>query len=182
MQILDEMTDLREAKEQGLTYYDSARPCRNGHIGKRTVLNHQCATCKDENYKRWSSGDKGREYRIKDRLRYRNQPAARILTRLKTRAGRKGLAFDLDLTDIVIPNFCPVLGIPISISDTDRLDCSPSVDRFDNSLGYVKGNIRFVSWRANKIKSDATVQELEAVTNYARSGVGRFDSSTGDAI
>jgi hypothetical protein len=37
---------------------------------------------------------------------------------------------------------------------------TPSLDRIDSSLGYVKGNVWVISWRANHIKTDATLDEL----------------------
>lgn len=46
---------------------------------------------------------------------------------------------------------------------------APSLDRIDSAKGYVVGNIAVVSWRANKVKSDATADELEAVARWIRS-------------
>jgi hypothetical protein len=39
----------------------------------------------------------------------------------------------------------------------------PSLDRIDNNKGHVKGNVRMISYRANVLKSDATVEELTLV-------------------
>lgn len=43
---------------------------------------------------------------------------------------------------------------------------SPSLDKIVPELGYVKGNIVVVSLRANQIKSDATIEELQAVAKF----------------
>ena len=85
---------------------------------------------------------------------------------IKKRAKLKGFEFSLTLDDIPqIPDTCPVLGIPIIPNDgiSSPTDNSPSIDRIDSKKGYVKGNIRIISNRANRIKSDATVDELRNV-------------------
>lgn len=74
-----------------------------------------------------------------------------------------GRDFDLDLEDIVIPDVCPVLGHRFIYGDSDW---TYSIDRVDNELGYVKGNIAIVSNKANRIKNSATKKELEAVLSY----------------
>ena len=62
---------------------------------------------------------------------------------------------------------CPVLGIDIVWENrTKRIEASPSIERIDSSKGYEPGNVALISWRANRIKKDASLQELEAV--YAR--------------
>ena len=45
-------------------------------------------------------------------------------------------------------------------------DRTPSLDRFVPNLGYVKGNIRVISFRANRLKSDATIDEMRQVLAY----------------
>jgi len=47
-------------------------------------------------------------------------------------------------------------------------DASPSLDRINNLLGYVKGNVHVISMKANRIKTDATVEELEQVVSYLK--------------
>jgi hypothetical protein len=66
-----------------------------------------------------------------------------MLPVLRRRAKQNGLDFNLTANDIVVPKLCPVLGIELEIGG-DRRN-SPSVDRFDNNAGYVKGNIRVIS-------------------------------------
>lgn len=91
-----------------------------------------------------------------------------LLSSARSRAKAKGLSFELRTEDISIPEFCPVLGIPLvpargSFGGTDN---SPSIDRIKNERGYVPGNCIVVSWRANRIKSDASPEELNAVAKF----------------
>lgn len=95
---------------------------------------------------------------------YRERYPERIkLNSIRERARNKGLLFDLVKEDIVYPEICPVLGIPIKIGKFKCQDNNPSVDRIDNSKGYTKDNIRVISKRANSLKSNATVEELELI-------------------
>lgn len=78
------------------------------------------------------------------------------------RARDKGLEFNLEISDIVIPEVCPVFNVPLGPSGP----YGPSVDRIDNDAGYVKGNILVVSWRANHIKNSASMAEIQALASF----------------
>lgn len=78
----------------------------------------------------------------------------RLYDSAKSRATQKGRDFDIELDDIVIPERCAVFGTPLT---------NPSIDRIDSTRGYVKGNIRVISLRANQLKSNATRQEMELI-------------------
>jgi hypothetical protein len=93
----------------------------------------------------------------------RNRPEYNIFYRVKSRAKHRGILFNIELSDIIIPEFCPVLGIKIICSGEKPRPNSPSIDRIIPSLGYVRGNIRIISNRANTLKSDATVEEMELI-------------------
>lgn len=99
--------------------------------------------------------------------------AKRIHASAKWRSTKNGTPFTITVDDIVIPERCPVLGMPLIIglprgSMLRDIPNSPSLDRIDNRLGYVPGNIIVVSYRANRIKCDATVAELQAVADFYR--------------
>ena len=93
----------------------------------------------------------------------RRTPAQRILKDAKYRAKIKNLDFNLELSDIVIPQFCPVFGTPLIAKNRD--DC-PSIDRIDNSKGYTKDNIIIISMKANKFKNAATIEELKQIVRF----------------
>lgn len=86
----------------------------------------------------------------------------------RNRAKAQGIEFALLFSDIEIPALCPVLGIPLVIATGCAKPGSPSIDRFDPRGGYVRGNIRVISHKANTIKSNATIEEVSAVLRYMR--------------
>lgn len=102
----------------------------------------------------------------------KNNPEKHMLRCSKTRAKKMGMEFNLSLEDIVIPTHCPLLGIELVNnlgSNNGRQENSPSLDRIDSSKGYIKGNVWVVSWRANRIKNNASTSELELIVNKLKS-------------
>lgn len=89
----------------------------------------------------------------------------RMYNRTKTRAKNKGIPFNLDLEDIIFPEVCPVLNKPFIYGD---IDWTYSIDRVRPELGYIKGNIIIISNRANRLKNNATADELETVAKFIR--------------
>jgi hypothetical protein len=77
----------------------------------------------------------------------------------KARAKEQGIQIDIEIEDVVVPEFCPVLGIKLSVDGTKNN--SPSLDRIVPERGYTKGNVRVISWRANWLKNNATPDEIE---------------------
>jgi hypothetical protein len=86
----------------------------------------------------------------------------------KQRAKRAGLRFDLKISDIVIPEFCPVLGIRLVQNNKKSFADSPSLDRIFPERGYARGNVQVISHKANTIKNNSTIEDLEKVLNYSR--------------
>jgi hypothetical protein len=84
----------------------------------------------------------------------------------KRRAVELNLPFNITPADVVIPKVCPVLGIALAVGSGRVCDGSPSLDRIIPALGYVKGNIAVMSFRANALKRDATAEELRAVAAW----------------
>lgn len=93
----------------------------------------------------------------------------RIWCNVKKRAKKKGIKFELEIFNIPpIPIRCPILGIKIKENNISApLDSSPSLDRINPQKGYVKGNVRIICNRANRIKADATLDELRLVLKDA---------------
>lgn len=86
------------------------------------------------------------------------------------------LPFSIDATAIPRPTHCPVFGIELVYqAKGKRLPNSASLDRFDSQRGYTSDNVWVISWRANQIKSDATLSELQALCNaIGKKAAGRL--------
>lgn len=86
----------------------------------------------------------------------------------RRRSREKQLEFDLELDDIIIPDICPVLGLKLEAGTREHKDSSPSLDRIDNTKGYIKGNIAVICHRANTIKGSGSLEEHEAIVQYIK--------------
>jgi hypothetical protein len=119
--------------------------------------------------KRWNDANPIRRKEISRKAgeRYRARHQARGMIK---RAKRRGLVCTIVETDIVIPKVCPVLGVELKRATGGKTGGphSPSLDRIDNTKGYEKGNIVVVSNRVNKLKNDATLEELEKIVRFYR--------------
>jgi len=89
-----------------------------------------------------------------------------MLHKCRTRAKQAGVPCTITADDLVVPSHCPVLGIQMVRGLEDGKDNSPSVDRIIPERGYVKGNIAIISYRANRIKNNATPAELTKVSKW----------------
>lgn len=80
----------------------------------------------------------------------------------KSRAKKKNIEFNIEKTDIVIPKLCPILKIPFNHSRYQgRRFNGASIDRIDPTKGYIKGNIQVISDLANRMKANATIEQLK---------------------
>lgn len=92
-----------------------------------------------------------------------------IYNHLKNSAKKRGIDFNLtisDLYNITFPISCPVLGIPVGFNRGKSEDNSYSFDRIDSNVGYTIDNLIIVSNRANKLKNDATLDELRRIVQF----------------
>jgi hypothetical protein len=83
----------------------------------------------------------------------------------RSRCIKLGIEFSITPQDIVIPERCPVFGFVLKPGKGKFCEESPSVDRINPKLGYTKENIWIISWKANRIKTNATPEELMIVAN-----------------
>lgn len=97
---------------------------------------------------------------------YRNSPRARakvLIAHARLRAGKKGLAFELDIdwaAKAIISGKCEVTGLAFDLSLTgERNLYGPSLDRVEPSKGYTKENTKVVLFGYNACKNTATEDE-----------------------
>ena len=89
----------------------------------------------------------------------KSNPIPYLLSIAKGRANKRGLEFSISSVDLSLPVFCPYLGIKLDNYSVNK-DFHYSIDRIDNSKGYVSGNVEIISNRANRLKNNATAEEL----------------------
>lgn len=118
---------------------------------------------------------KERDIRMKDTINAhkreanKNKPKnVKMWENSKARAKRKGWEFTIKPEDIVIPEYCPILGLKLKSGDKWGLPSSPSLDRIDNTKYYIPGNVCVISFQANRIKSEMTFQQIENLYNYIK--------------
>jgi len=163
--------------EKEITEYYKNSSCNGGRM-------HCCKTCMAIYHKKRQQRDDIKErvkirrqeklmdsfFIEKNRNMYReyrkNNKEKMLLLAARRRSKQKGLIFNIEEKDIMIPDMCPVLGIPLIIGINKTCDGSPSIDRMNNNQGYIKENIKVISWRANSLKGNATIEELEKVRDY----------------
>jgi hypothetical protein len=75
-------------------------------------------------------------------------PELTIWQRAHRRAASLSVPFGIGVRDVTIPERCPALGIPLTLGER-RTANSPSLDRIIPYKGYVPGNVRVISDKAN---------------------------------
>ena len=117
-----------------------------------------------------SCGCYARDLRIKRQSTHglTKTPEYKLFNSARTRAKREELNFNLDISDIIIPEYCPILKIPLFKGVGKPVHNSPTLDKINNELGYIKGNIRVISYRANTMKSNCTIEILENIIKYIK--------------
>lgn len=155
--------------------------CVHGH--ERTPdnvgANRYCITCErarevTRSKKRQENPEALREYNEKKYAYNKRRPKHIMVESAKSRAKKRNLPCTITVDDFEIPEFCPVLGVPLWTSATKSESShagpnSPSLDRFHPALGYVPGNVVVISQRANLLKGDGTLEEHKRLVAWMES-------------
>lgn len=108
-----------------------------------------------ERAKQWAKSNPDKVKINKTRYRLRH-PERYMLKAARDNSKAKNLEFNLEEQDIKIPSVCPVFKVPFQ----HGTDYAASIDRIDNTKGYVKGNIQIISRLANSVKRNLSHDQL----------------------
>lgn len=146
--------------------------------GFKDGLYRWCKSCKkgyDKIYRQSEKVQKlykSKEYKIR-KIEYNAKKSnidrrQEILNRIKCKAKKLGIPFNLEISDIIIPEYCPILEMKLCDKPYGQRggkgggfkDNNPSIDKIDPTKGYIKGNIQIISMKANAMKYSASKEEL----------------------
>jgi hypothetical protein len=98
----------------------------------------------------------------------------KLWTQAKSRARKFNRPFNIEVSDIIIPDICPLLGVPI-FRNVDKVGSnSPSVDCIIPELGYTKGNVWVVSYKANTVKGKLSLIQLQTFVQVLEEKIRRM--------
>lgn len=136
-----EVHNTDEFRERRRKRRDERRKTEPGYIEKEQLRNKQTVLNNYDSYKKM------------------------MVRSAKQRAKIKGIPFDITYKDFEIPDICPLLCIKLNMHIGEKPNGtnydSPSLDRINPGLGYIKSNIWVISYRANMLKNNASIEELE---------------------
>jgi hypothetical protein len=169
------------AKANGLKRYQG-QPCIHGHSGIRYVSSHDCVVCRSaiesvrSRKKRLLAGKKvGRPRKYPEfvgppkfkRTYFKPVTIIDYWIRRNKKGGKKKLRSDLSIEyyKSLIVDTCPLLGVSLTYDNFkgNAPDNYATLDKIDPNGGYVEGNVQIVSFRANMLKSNATLEELKMI-------------------
>ncbi len=142
-------------------------------------LQYRCRDCdnkyqanrRKENYSERREYDRKYQANKRKNFDYRLQM---LINASKQRAKLKNRDHSITVDNIkaIYPTdgCCPIFGMKLEFNNAGFRENSPSIDRIDSSKGYTTDNIQIISWKANRIKSYATVEELEIIVAYMKQG------------
>ena len=163
--------------KEGVTFSDIAKQLNN-KISRQRVK-QLCAKAKIDSFSIRQAKNKealtvkldakwGKHWHSKESRKDYVYQAMREKFRLKkANSTRQGLDFTIEFGDLVFPTHCPILGIELDyFTEQGWEENSPSFDRVNPALGYIKGNVAIISMRANRIKNNGTAEEHRRIAEF----------------
>jgi hypothetical protein len=147
---------------------DGQKRCGRCRIWKSVDEFHKASTRGNHGLQCYCKGCANTARNEHGRSNRARNPSRALWLNAKDRARINNHVFTITEADVVIPEFCPVFGCKLNPVGRNQglRDQAPSIDRIDNDQGYTPNNIIVVSWRANRIKSDASPAELRAIADF----------------
>ena len=149
------------------------------NLAAKDGLQYKCRPCDIDYQKQRRENNKeavleyGRAYQ-KNRRKNFEYRLQMLLNASKQRAKLKNREHSITLEDIKdlypVDGKCPVFGFNLEFNDAGFRETSPSIDRIDSDKGYTKDNIQIISWKANRLKAYATVEDLEILVAFLKQG------------
>lgn len=133
----------------------------------------ECKYC--SNAKKLSSAIKATQEKAHIEAGQSKTIRGRLVHAAMNRAKKNNLKFSINVSDISIPKYCPVLGVELDVSIPENRNSrtprenAPSLDRINQSGGYTKDNILVVSFKANAIRRDGTPEEHYKIAKFLES-------------
>ena len=175
-------TPRKLAKELGLKYYEG-RECLHGHGATRSVANGDCVVCrriakaKASRQKRAARGllkpGRKRKYPIlvgppKPVKKHAPKPITEFdfWVRRNRLQKTERIKLPIEYYSTLYVTHCPLLGIELTYTNYKQQrtpDNYATLDRVDSTKGYTLGNVQILSFRANTLKGDATLEELKQI-------------------
>lgn len=106
-----------------------------------------------------------------DVSKIKNRPFNKICYNIHNRCLSKGLECNLTPQYLrsIFTGICPVYGNEIYLGEAKGRRATAQLDRLVPELGYMEGNVQFISAKANRRKQDSSIEDLEKLIAYMKS-------------
>lgn len=140
----------RNDRTEYLKQYDQNRP-------NRVERNEQMKARRAANPEKYSKIQRESYERTKNNDRPSNKKEYKLWWNARKRATSKGLPFDLERSDVVIPAECPCCKTAMY---------RPSLDQINPNQGYTKKNVAVICLECNVIKSFGTAKRHRQIADW----------------
>ena len=130
----------------------------------------KCKGCSSMEFKAYSSTDNYKERlarQVEQNKKLKQEDPIKRWARdayynTRQRATKLGLTFNLTKEWLITnaPSHCPLLDIELVYNADKSVENTASVDRKDSAQGYTIENCKIISFKANRIKSNASIDEI----------------------